>query len=133
MDFSLSGRMGGPEVGARYLSGIVKMRSRFKAALASVDMPDVLTLDAELWLSGSITEYCEASFSSSAKYFKKKKALLVFFCVPKDEINFGREDQADQDVCRWLIKGFNSVELPKSAENIQFSVVRDAVNSAFVG
>ena len=129
MEVALSGRMGGPEVGVAYLAEVVRVQPKLQAALAGVLVPGLEAIDIELWIGGSITDYCSSGFSSDAKYFPKKQKITVSICVPRDDAADMKE-RPDLAVPSWLADGLSSVTLPKSAQSLEFSSVSGAAKTA---
>lgn len=130
MEVTLSGRMGGPEMGINYLVGIVQARPRLKAALADLSVQGVASINVELWISGSITDYCEGEASSSVKYFSKKELLLLSVCIPQRVAQALIHDDAGQVVAAWIAQGFELAALPRSARALEYSAIVGAVRSS---
>lgn len=131
MDVTLSGRMGGPETGVKYLPQVVQARARLKSAFEVVSIEGLETIDVELWISGSLTEYCPAGLSSSARFSAKKKSVVLAICIAKDDAAAVDDDSTASAIGDWLIRGFESVKLPRSAGKIEFSGAVDALKSCF--
>ncbi|WP_422507813.1 hypothetical protein [Stenotrophomonas sp. GZD-301] len=130
MDVALSGRMGGPEIGANYLVGVVQVRPRLKAALADLSVQGVASINVELWISGSITDYCEGEASSSVKFFSMKGLLVLSVCIPQREAEALIDDDAGQVVAAWIAQGFELAALPRSACAVEYSAIVGAVRSS---
>ncbi len=131
MEVTLSGRLGGPEVGVKFQPEIVQARARLKFAFAELSIDGLETIDVELWISGSLTEYCPEGISSSVRFYAKKKSVLLAVCVGKDEATSVDDDCAASAIGGWLTRGFESAKLPRSAGRIDFSGVAGAVNLCF--
>jgi len=132
MEVTLSGRMGGPEVGVKYQAEIVQARASLKSAFAELSIDGLETIDVELWISGSLTGYCPERISSSARFSAKKKSGLLVVCVAKDEASSIDDGIAASAIGDWLIRGFSSAKLPRSAGMIDFSGAAGAVKLCFV-
>lgn len=130
MEVSLGGRMGGPEAGVAWLAGIVQLRPKLKSALADLSVDGLRTIDVELWIGGSITDYGPDGFSSTAKYYAKKESLLLAISVPQAVAAAATQERPDQALRGWLADGFNSAKLPRSAQQLPFALVARTVQSA---
>lgn len=130
MEVALSARMGGPEVGRHYLAAIVWARSRLKTAVAGLSVEGVLSLKVEVWIGGSITDYCKNDASTSVKYFSKKELLVLSICIPKREAHAFPDGDAEQVLAMWLARGFESAALPRSAGSLDYSGIVKAVRSS---
>ena len=83
MEVTLSGRMGGPEMAVKYHAEIVQARASLKSAFAELSIDGLETIDVELWISGSLTEYCPERISSSARFSAKKKVLCLLSALQR--------------------------------------------------
>ncbi len=130
MEVSLSGRMGGPEAGAAWLAGIVLLRPRLKSALADLAVAGLRTIEVEMWIGGSITDYGPEGFSSTARYYAKKESLLLAISVPKAMAAASPQERPEQTVSDWLADGFRSAQLPRSAQKLPFPLITETVCSS---
>ncbi|WP_419343294.1 hypothetical protein ACM1PE_11300 [Achromobacter sp. PD1] len=130
MEVSLSGRMGGPEAGVAWLASIVQLRPKLKSALADLSVAGLRTLDVELWIGGSITDYGPQGFSSSARYYAKKESLLLAISVPKAVAAASPQERPEQALQGWLADGFTSAKLPRSAQKLPFALIAETVRSS---
>ncbi len=130
MEVSLSGRIGGPEAGVAWLAGIVQLRPKLKSALADLSVAGLRTIDIELWIGGSITDYGPEGFSSTARYYAKKESLLLAISVPKTVAAAATQARPEQTIEDWLADGFSSVKLPRSAQMLPFALIAQTVQSA---
>ncbi|MGS1011637.1 hypothetical protein [Achromobacter anxifer] len=130
MEVSLSGRMGGPEAGVAWLAGIVLLRPRLKSALADLAVAGLRTVDVEMWIGGSITDYGPEGFSSTARYYAKKESLLLVISVPKAVAAASPQARPDQAVQGWLADGFRSAKLPRSAQKLPFALIAETVSAS---
>lgn len=130
MEVSLSGRMGGPEAGVAWLASIVQFRPKLKSALADLSVAGLRTLDVELWIGGSITDYGPQGFSSSARYYAKKESLLLAISVPKAVAAASPQERPEQALQGWLADGFTSAKLPRSAQKLPFALIAETVRSS---
>lgn len=127
MEVFFGGRMGGPEVGAKFHASVVLLRPVLKASLADLFVEGVATLDIEMFIGGSITDYCPEGFDSSSKYGVKKRELKLSICVPRREAELVGENELDLAVARWLICGCKNAKLPRSAASVNFDLIVDAI------
>ncbi len=130
MEVSLSGRIGGPEAGVAWLAGIVQLRPTLKSALADLSVAGLRTIDIELWIGGSITDYGPEGFSSSARYYAKKESLLLAISVPKAVAAASPQERPEQALQGWLADGFTSAKLPRSAQKLPFALIAETVRSS---
>lgn len=130
MEVSLGGRMGGPEAGVAWLASIVQLRPKLKSALADLSIAGLRTIDVELWIGGSITDYGPDGFSSTARYYAKKESLLLAISVPKAVAAACTQERPDLVLQAWLADGFNSAKLPRSAQQLPFALIAQTVQSA---
>ncbi|MDH1303822.1 hypothetical protein [Achromobacter sp. GD03932] len=126
----MSGRIGGPEAGVAWLAGIVQLRPKLKSALADLSVAGLRTLDVELWIGGSITDYGPEGFSSSARYYAKKESLLLAISVPKAVAAASPQERPEQALQGWLADGFTSAKLPRSAQKLPFALIAETVRSS---
>ncbi|WP_251880233.1 hypothetical protein [Achromobacter sp. Marseille-Q4954] len=126
----MSGRIGGPEAGVAWLAGIVQLRPKLKSALADLSVAGLRTLDVELWIGGSITDYGPQGFSSSARYYAKKESLLLAISVPKAVAAASPQERPEQALQGWLADGFTSAKLPRSAQKLPFALIAETVRSS---
>ncbi|WMJ69055.1 hypothetical protein [Stenotrophomonas sp. 24(2023)] len=88
-------------------------------------------IDVELWISGSLTEYCPEGISSSAGFSARKRSILLAVCIAKDDASSIDDDYAASAIGDWLIRGFENAKLPRSAGKIDFSGAVDTVKFCF--
>ncbi|MBD9428873.1 MULTISPECIES: hypothetical protein [Achromobacter] len=130
MEVSLSCRMGGPEAGAAWLASIVQLRPKLKSALADLSVNGLGTIDIQLWIGGSITDYGPEGFSSTARYYAKKESLLLAISVPKTVAAASPQERPEHTVEDWLADGFRSAQLPRSAQKLPFALIAETVCSS---
>ncbi|CUI31232.1 hypothetical protein U2261_08870 [Achromobacter xylosoxidans] len=130
MDVALGARMGGPEAGSRFLPAVVAYRPRLKAALAPVVVPGAATLDIELFVGGSISDYAESGFSAVAKYSGKKAALAVAIQVPRHDAMAVADADANAAVASWVVRGLESMKRSASAGALDLTGVLAALKRA---
>lgn len=130
MDVALGARLGGPEAGPRFLPAVVAYRPRLKAALAPVVVPGVATLDIELFVGGSISDYAESGFSAVAKYSGKKAALTVAIHVPRRDAMAVADADANAAVASWVARGLESMKRSASAGALDLAGVLAALKRA---
>ncbi|AWH53359.1 hypothetical protein C1924_09300 [Stenotrophomonas sp. ESTM1D_MKCIP4_1] len=133
MEVPLGGRMGGPEMVVKFLAGIVQARIRLKSALEEVFVDGLDVIDVELWISGSVTDYCAAGVSSSTKFSARKRSVRITICIAIEEASRIDDGSIASAIEGWLVRGFESAALPRSAGSIGLSGAVDALNSRFTG
>jgi len=131
VEVTLSGRMGGSEMGVKFLPGIVQARTWLKSALEEVSVDGLDVIDVELWISGSVTDYCAAGVSSSTKFSARKRSVRIAICIAIEEASRIDDDSVASAIEGWLVRGFESAALPRSAGNICVSGAVDALKSRF--
>jgi hypothetical protein len=131
MEVTLGGRMGGSEMGVKFLPGIVQARTWLKSALEEVSVDGLDVIDVELWISGSVTDYCAAGVSSSTKFSARKRSVRIAICIAIEEASRVDDDSVASAIEGWLVRGFESAALPRSAGNISLSGAVDALKSRF--
>ncbi|GAA3661526.1 hypothetical protein [Microbacterium marinilacus] len=129
MDVSVSGRMGGPETGARYLASIVRLRAMLKAALGEVAVAGVEVTDIELWVGGTVTDHAPGGFSSDVRYFARQQRLLLAVLVPAACARSVDDDLVDRETARWIVRGFEDARMPRSAQRLDLADVSVALRS----
>lgn len=127
MDVTLSGRMGGPEAGVRFLPAIVTHRPRLKAALADVAVAGLATLHLELFIGGSISEYADGGFQATSRYRRQQQTLTVAIQVPRREAMAVQESGVDAAVSDWVTRGIEAMTLPASVRGLDLRALRTAV------
>lgn len=127
MEVTLSGRMGGPEVGASFLPGVVAVRRALKAALAPVGVDGVSLLDLEVVIGGSITD--PDGFDATLRYSAQRARLLLVVTVPAAEARAVPPEDAARQVVGWLVRGFATARVPRSAQGLVLDPVVDALTS----
>lgn len=131
MEVTLGSRMGGPEMGVKLLPGIVQARTWLKSALEEVSVDGLDAIDVELWISGSVTDYCPAGVSSSTKFSARKRSVRIAICIAIEEASPIDDDSVASAIEGWLVRGFKSAALPRSAGNISLSGAVEALKSRF--
>lgn len=131
MDVTLGGRMGGPEMGVKFLAGIVEARLGLKSALEEVSVDGLEVIDVELWISGGLTDYCAAGISSSTKFSARKRSVRITICIAIEEASRIDDGSIAAAIEGWLVRGLESAALPRSAGNIGLSGAVDALKSRF--
>ncbi|RMI13809.1 hypothetical protein [Cellulomonas triticagri] len=127
MDVTLGGRMGGPEVGATFLPGVVAVRHRLKAALAPVAVDGVGLLDLEVWIGGSTTDHGAGGFAATMRYSAARSRLLLTVAVPHEHASHTLPADAAQEVAGWLVRGFAAARVPRSAQGLRLDPVLAAL------
>lgn len=131
MEVTLGGRMGGSEMGVKFLPGIVQARIWLKSALEEVSVDGLDVIDVELWISGSVTDYCPAGVSWSTKFSARKRSVCIAICIAIEEASPIDDDSVASAIEGWLVRGFESAALPRSAGNISLSGAVEALKSRF--
>ena len=131
MEVTLGSRMGGPEMGVKLRPGIVQARTWLKSALEEVSVDGLDVIDVELWISGSVTDYCPAGVSSSTRFSARKRSVRIAICIAIEEASPIDDDSVASAIERWLVRCLESAALPRSAGNISLSGAVDALKSRF--
>jgi len=131
MEVTLGSRMGGPEMGVKFLPGIVQARTWLKSVLEEVSVDGLDVIDVELWISGSVTDYCAAGVSSTTKFSARKRSVCIAICIAIEEASRIDDDSVASAIEGWLVRGFESAALPRSAGNISLSGAVEALKSRF--
>ncbi|AWH45665.1 Imm12 family immunity protein [Stenotrophomonas sp. ZAC14A_NAIMI4_1] len=131
MEVTLSGRMGGPEMGVKVLPGIVQARTWLKSAFEEVSVDGLDVIDVELWISGSVADYCAAGVSSSTKFSARRRSVRIAICIAIEEASRIDDDSVASAIEGWLVRGFESAALPRSAGSISLSGAVEALKSRF--
>ncbi|MBK0055334.1 hypothetical protein IAE41_13815 [Stenotrophomonas sp. S39] len=87
-------------------------------------------IDVELWISGSVTDHCAAGVSSTTKFSARKRSVSIAICIAVEEASRIDDDSVASSIERWLVRGFESAALPRSAGNISLSGAVDALSRA---
>ncbi|MGE8258395.1 MAG: Imm12 family immunity protein [Stenotrophomonas sp.] len=115
----------------KFLPGIVQARTWLKSALEEVSVDGLDVIDVELWISGSVTDYCPAGVSSSTKFSARRRSVRIAICIAIEEASRIDDDSVASAIEVWLVRGFESAALPRSAGNISLSGAVDALKSRF--
>jgi len=118
-------------MGVKFLPGIVQARAWLKSALEDVSVDGLDVIDVELWISGSVTDYCAAGVSSSTKFSARKRSVRIAICIAIEEASPIDDDSFASAIEGWLARGFESAALPRSAGNISLSGAVEALKSRF--
>lgn len=128
MDVALGARMGGPQAGVRFLAAAVAYRPRLKAALAPAAVAGTSTMNIELFVGGSISDYAGEGFSAVAKYAARKETLTVAIYVPRHDAEAVEDADAGAAVVGWVVRGIESMKRPASARALDLTGVLAALN-----
>ncbi|AHC48113.1 hypothetical protein AX27061_3653 [Achromobacter xylosoxidans NBRC 15126 = ATCC 27061] len=98
--------------------------------MAPVVVPGAATLDIELFVGGSISDYAESGFSAVAKYSGKKAALALAIQVPRHDAMAVADAEANAAVASWVARGLESMKRSASAGALDLTGVLAALKRA---
>jgi Immunity protein 12 len=133
MELTLSGRMGGPEVGERVHARLVSLRRALKAEFTTLQVPEVATLDLTLFFSGSISSYGGKGEAPGIRYRKAKKEVSMDICFAASDFASGNPGEMMGKLRDRLRQGAQDLAatLSKHAVQVDQAALVGAVEAAF--